>query len=68
MQSGNMVLQRLDEGKDGVWRSSGEVYEERADALVAVRCQFIAAAQSGKAPGFKLLTLRSKILDTELRE
>lgn len=58
----------LSEGEDGLFRPTKQVWEEKEGALVDIRTQ----RMDGKAPGppgrpvFKLLTLRSRILDTDL--
>jgi hypothetical protein len=56
----------LRESADGIFRASAETFEERADALVDVRTQWVPPRAGGKAGGWRLLTLRSRILDTEL--
>jgi succinyl-CoA synthetase beta subunit len=57
----------LKEGKDGLFRPSSDTWEEVPGALVGVRTQWVAGGR-GKAGGYRLLTLRSRILDTELVE
>ena len=76
-----VVLRWMREGSDGLYRPAPTYWEERADALVAVRTQFLPdgtlrSALPSQAPepvtlsstpeaGWKLLTLKSKLLDTE---
>jgi len=55
----------LKESADGLFRPTAETWEEKADALVDVRTQWVAGA-GGEEGGWKLLTLRSRILETEL--
>lgn len=55
----------LKEGPDGLFRPSDETWEEKADALVDVRTQWVRPAAGGHG-GWRLLTLRSRVLDTEL--
>jgi len=62
---GHVVLQWLREGRDGLFRPSADEFEEEASTLVPIRTQLLNPG-ANKAPGFKLLTLRSRILDTEL--
>lgn len=58
---GEVNLLWLKEGSDGLFRPTNIVWQERRDSLVKVRSQF------NKAEGaYKLMTLRSRILDTEL--
>jgi hypothetical protein len=56
-------------GSDGLFRldrgSETDVWEEKAGALVPVRTQWL-PPRGSRPGGFKLLTLRSRILDTEL--
>ena len=74
-----VVLRWMREGSDGLYRPAPTYWEERADALVAVRTQFLpdgtlrssalpsepATLSSTPEAGWKLLTLKSKLLDTE---
>jgi hypothetical protein len=55
----------LREDKDGLFRPSNEVWEEASAALVPVRTQWMPAS-GGSPGGWRLLTLRSRILETEL--
>lgn len=55
----------LKESADGLFRPSQETWEEKADALVDVRTQWVRGG-AGRAGGWRLLTLRSRILDTQL--
>ena len=64
-KEGKVNLLWLKEGKDGLFRPSKEVWQEREDSLVKVRSQFIRGGRHG-SNGYKLLTLRSRILATEL--
>jgi len=66
-QRGRLVMRWLKEGKDGLFRPSSDTWEEVPGALVGVRTQWVAGAR-GKTGGYRLLTLRSRILDTELVE
>ena len=72
-RAGFKTMRWLREGKDGVFRPAKETWQERADALVDVRTQWVGAKASAGGSGngnisggWKLLTLRSRILDTEL--
>jgi hypothetical protein len=60
-----VLLQYLREGRDGLYRPSSEVTEELRSSLVPIRTQIL--DPGARKPGFKLLTLRSRILGTELR-
>lgn len=55
----------LKEGRDGLFRPSTETWEEVPGALVSVRTQWV-AGKDGTAGGYRLLTLRSRIMETEL--
>lgn len=55
----------LKEGRDGLFRPSSETWEEVPGALVAVRTQWV-ASKAAAGGGFRLLTMRSRILETEL--
>eukprot|EP01025_Chloroclados_australasicus_P016973 TRINITY_DN18667_c0_g1_i1.p2 TRINITY_DN18667_c0_g1~~TRINITY_DN18667_c0_g1_i1.p2 ORF type:complete len:274 (-),score=44.41 TRINITY_DN18667_c0_g1_i1:213-1034(-) len=59
-----VTLQCLRQGKDGLYRPRTEVFEELRSALVPIRTQLLDPGT--RKPGFKLLTLRSRILNTEL--
>ncbi|CAD7698279.1 unnamed protein product [Ostreobium quekettii] len=61
-----VAVQWLQEGKDGLFRpQTHSRWDERADALVAVRTQWVTGRP--RCPGgYKLLTLRKRILDTEI--
>lgn len=59
-----VTLQALKQGKDGLYRPSSDVFEERRSSLVTIRTQLV--DPGCRKPGFKLLTLRSRILGTEL--
>ena len=59
-----ILLQFLREGRDGLYRPSSEVTEELRSSLVPIRTQVLDPGT--RKPGFKLLTLRSRILGTEL--
>ena len=62
---GMVMLRWLEEGKDGLFRPSGNLYLEDERALIDVRTQWMKGR--GRRPGgFKLLTMRSRILDVEL--
>ena len=56
-----VTLQVLKLGKDGLYRPSSNVLEERRSSLVAIRTQLV--DPGCRKPGFKLLTLTSRILD-----
>lgn len=58
-------LQYLREGRDGLYRPCSSTTEEARSSLVPIRTQLV--DPSTRKPGFKLLTLRSRILNTELR-
>mmetsp|Transcript_19607 Transcript_19607/g.54505 ORF Transcript_19607/g.54505 Transcript_19607/m.54505 type:complete len:625 (-) Transcript_19607:134-2008(-) len=64
-KEGEVNLLWLKECSDGLFRPSNTVWQERADSLVKVRSQFIRGGRHG-SNGYKLLTLRSRILSTEL--
>ncbi|KAF6261711.1 JmjC domain, hydroxylase-domain-containing protein [Scenedesmus sp. NREL 46B-D3] len=64
-QRGLLVMRWLKEGRDGLFRPSSDTWEEAAGALVGVRTQWVPGS-NGKPGGYRLLTLRSRILDTEL--
>jgi hypothetical protein len=64
---GMMVMRWLKESPDGLFRRSNETWEEDAGALVTVRTQWVRAAP-GRPGGWRLLTLRSRILDTQFRD
>lgn len=57
----------LKEGRDGLFRPSTETWEEVPGALVAVRTQWVAGRDCTPG-GYRLLTLRSRILETELED
>ena len=59
------MLRGLEECGDGLFRPGPEVWEERADSLVDVRTQWV-GARAGRAGGWRLRTLASRILETEL--
>jgi hypothetical protein len=56
----------LKESEDGMFRPVPVYWEERPDALVSVRTQLMTKPGSRGLPTFKLLTLRARILDTDL--
>lgn len=60
-----LVMRWLKEGKDGLFRPSADTWEEAPGALVRVRTQWVAGA-NGRPGGYRLLTLRSRIIETEL--
>ena len=62
---GRVLLRWLEEELDGLFRLAPGVYEEKRAALLPVRTQWM-HAQGRRKGGFKLLTLRSRILNTEL--
>jgi hypothetical protein len=62
---GHLVMRWLKEGKDGLFRASTDTWEEPASCLLGVRTQWV-PGKSGKLGGYRLLTLRSRILDTQL--
>jgi hypothetical protein len=64
-QRGLLVMRWLKEGRDGLFRPSSDTWEEAAGALVGVRTQWVPGS-NGTPGGYRLLTLRSRILDTEL--
>ena len=57
-------VQLLREGRDGLYRPSSDVSEEQRSSLVPIRTQVL--DPGARKPGFKLLTLRSRIMGTEL--
>lgn len=59
-----VVLQTLKQGRDGLYRPCSDVFEERSSSLISIRTQLVDPAS--RKPGFKLLTLKSRILGTEL--
>lgn len=64
-KAGMVMLRWLEEGKDGLYRPSDGLYLEDERALIDVRTQWMKGR--GRRPGgHKLLTMRSRILDTEL--
>eukprot|EP00955_Chlamydomonas_euryale_P047780 353794-Chlamydomonas_euryale.AAC.3 len=62
----------LREGPDGLYRAVPTYWEERPEALISIRTQYLADgprnAKVALGAGWKLLTLKSKILDTELMD
>ena len=64
-KQGRVLLRWLEEEADGLFRLAPGVYEEKRAALLPVRTQWM-AAQGRRKGGYKLLTLRSRILTTEL--
>ncbi|GBF97022.1 hypothetical protein Rsub_09495 [Raphidocelis subcapitata] len=62
---GRVVLRGLEEGPDGLFRPGPEYWEERADSLVDVRTQWV-GARGGRPGGWRLRTLATRILETEL--
>mmetsp|Transcript_18452 Transcript_18452/g.39647 ORF Transcript_18452/g.39647 Transcript_18452/m.39647 type:complete len:650 (+) Transcript_18452:443-2392(+) len=66
---GYVVLRWLKEGKDGIFRPTPTYWEEQPGSLISVRTQCMeekGRARSSSPGGWKLLTLKSRILDTEL--
>ena len=62
---GMVMLRWLEEHRDGLFRPSEDLYMEDERALIDVRTQWM--KPHGQHPGgHKLLTMRSRILDTEL--
>lgn len=59
-----VMLQTLKQGRDGLYRPCSDVFEERSSSLIAIRTQLV--DPTSRKPGFKLLTLTSRILGTEL--
>lgn len=59
-----VVLQTLKVGRDGLYRPCSDIFEERSSSLIAIRTQLV--DPTSRKPGFKLLTLKSRILGTEL--
>ncbi|KAI8471646.1 MAG: JmjC domain, hydroxylase-domain-containing protein [Monoraphidium minutum] len=65
-RDGRVTMRWLAESAgDGLFRAAPEAWEERAEALVDVRTQWV-PAHGGRAAGWRLLTLRSRILETDL--
>jgi hypothetical protein len=62
---GVVSLQWLAEGKDGIYRPTAGVYQEKVGALIPVRTQPV-VTRGRKEGGYRLLTPREHILDTEL--
>lgn len=62
---GHLIMRWLKEGKDGLFRPSADTWEEPASCLLGVRTQWV-PGKNGKPGGYRLLTLRSRILDTQL--
>lgn len=62
---GHLIMRWLKEGKDGLFRASTDTWEEPASCLLGVRTQWV-PGKNGKPGGYRLLTLRSRILDTQL--
>uniref|UniRef100_A0A7S0S4F7 JmjC domain-containing protein n=1 Tax=Chlamydomonas leiostraca TaxID=1034604 RepID=A0A7S0S4F7_9CHLO len=67
---GHVVLRELVAGPDGLYRPTHTTWEEAERALVKVRTQQVAATKGGRGAkqaggdcAYKLLTLRSRILD-----
>jgi hypothetical protein len=64
------VRRWLKEGGDGLYRATPTYWEEKPEALISIRVQYLPDglrnAKEQLGPGWKLLTLKSKILDTEL--
>jgi hypothetical protein len=58
-------MRELQEGDDGLFRPGPDTWEERPEALVGVRTQWV-PRRGARAGGWRLLTLRSRILETEL--
>jgi len=61
---GMVMLRWLEEHADGLFRPAHGLYLESERALVDVRTQWM-SPQGRRKGGFKLLTLKSRILDTE---
>lgn len=62
----SVAVRWLRECKDGLFRPDYKsTWKESADALVKVRTQWV-AGKSRQPGGYKLLTLRKRILDTEI--
>lgn len=60
-----MMVQWLKEGSDGLFRLTDSVWSEDGSSLLKVRTQWV--DRNGTVPGgYKLLTLRCRILDTVL--
>lgn len=64
-KAGCVVMRALREGRDGLFRPCTDEWEEVPSALVGVRTQWV-PPRDGRQGGYKLLTLRSRILDTDL--
>ena len=64
-RQGRVLLRWLEEEADGLFRLAPGLYEEKRAAMLPVRTQWIPPPGRRKG-GFKLLTLRSRILNTEL--
>lgn len=62
---GHLIMRWLKEGKDGLFRPSADTWEEPASCLLGVRTQWVAGRNEGPG-GYRLLTLRSRILATQL--
>jgi hypothetical protein len=62
---GHLIMRWLKEGKDGLFRPSADTWEEPASCLLGVRTQWVAGRNGGPG-GYRLLTLRSRILATQL--
>jgi hypothetical protein len=62
---GVVSLQWLAEGRDGLYRPTAGVYQEKVGALIGVRTQLL-PTRGRREGGYKLLTPRDRILDTEL--
>lgn len=64
-KAGSVMLRWLEEGSDGLYRPSNGLYSEDEQALIDVRTQWMKGR--GRRPGgYKLLTMRSRILNIEL--
>lgn len=61
----SVIVQWLKESRDGLFRLTTSVWEEDKNALLRIRTQWIQQS-ADKSGGYKLLTLRSRILETEL--
>jgi len=62
---GIVQLHWLAEGKDGLYRRTAGIYQEKLGALIPVQTQW-QPRRSRREAGYKLLTPRSLILDTQL--
>lgn len=60
-----IAVRWLRECKDGLFRPDKSTWKESADALVKVRTQWV-EGKPKQPGGYKLLTLRKRILDTEI--